>query len=83
MDAFLLGALAMAFLAAGMFFLRFYMRTRDRFFLFFSVAFAMMSANQVALMALGEESEFRSYVYLFRLAAFVVILVAIYDKNRN
>lgn len=83
MNAFLLGALAMAFLAAGMFFVRFYMRTHDRFFLFFSVALGIMSANQVALMALGEESEFRSLVYLFRLGAFLVILVAIYDKNRN
>ena len=83
MNAFLLGALGMGLLAAGMFFARFYKRTHDRFFLFFSIAFAIMSANQLALMVLGEDSEFRSWLYLFRLFAFLVILYAIWDKNRN
>ena len=82
MNEFLLGALAMAFLASAMF-ARFYKRTHDRFFLFFSIAFAIMSANQLALMILGEESEFRSWLYMFRLVAFLVILGAIWDKNRN
>jgi hypothetical protein len=42
-----------------------------------------MSADQVALAMLGEDSEYQSWLYLVRLAAFVLILVGIYDKNRR
>jgi hypothetical protein len=83
LNEFLLGALALGFLAAAMFFGRFYTRTRDRFFAFMSTAFGIMSANQIALFMLGEDSEYRSWVYVVRLAAFVLILVAIVDKNRD
>lgn len=83
MNSFLLGALSMGFLTGALFFLRFFVRTRDLFFAFFGVAFAIMSANQVALALLGEDSEYRSWLYLIRLAAFGVILFAIYDKNRR
>jgi hypothetical protein len=83
MNSFLLGALFMGFSAAAMFFGRFFTRTRDRFFAFLSVAFAVMALNQVALLFLGEASEYRSWVYVVRLAAFVLILLAILDKNRG
>ena len=83
MNSFLLGALAMGFLAGSLFFLRFFGRTGDRFFAYFSGAFGIMSANQVALAVFGEDSEYRSWLYLVRFAAFLVILYAIYDKNRR
>ena len=83
MSSFLLGALALGFFAGGLFFVRFFVRTRDRFFAYFAAAFGIMSVNQVALAALGEASEYNSWLYLVRLAAFVVILYAIYDKNRR
>ena len=83
MSSFLLGALAMGFLVIAMFFARFFARTRDRFFAFMAVAFLIMSTNQVALMLFGEASEYQSWLYLVRLAAFVLILVGIYDKNRR
>jgi hypothetical protein len=83
MNQFLLGALASAFLVAAMFFARFYTRTRDRFFAFVSTAFGMMSANQITLAVLGEDSEYKSWPYLVRLAAFALILIGIYDKNRR
>jgi len=82
-NSFLLGALFMGFTAIAMFFGRFYTRTRDRFFAWFSVAFAIMALNQAALLILGEASEYRSWVYVVRLAAFVIILLAILDKNRQ
>jgi len=82
MNQFLLGALAAGFLVAAMFFGRFYARTHDRFFAFVSTAFAIMSANQLALAVFGEASEYLSWLYLMRLAAFVLILFGIYDKNR-
>ena len=83
MNLFLLGALAMGFLVLALFFARFFVRTGDRFFAFFAVAFGIMSANQVALSVFGEDSESHSWLYLVRLTAFVVILIGIYDKNRR
>ena len=83
MNLFMLGALAAGFVVAALFFARFFRRTGDRFFAFVSIAFGIMSANQVALAMLGEDSEYRSWLYLVRLAAFVLILVGIYDKNRR
>lgn len=83
LNCFLLGALAMGFLVAAMFFGRFYTRTHDRFFAFMATAFATMSANQLALAWLGEDSEYRSWLYLVRLSAFVLILAAVIDKNRR
>lgn len=83
MNAFLLGAMCMGFLAASMFFVRFYTQTRDRFFAFMGAAFAIMSVNQIPLFVFGEASEHRSWLYLIRLSAFVVILIAILDKNRS
>jgi hypothetical protein len=82
MNNFLLGALFMGAVVIAMFFLRFYRRTHDRFFAFFSVAFAIMALNQLALLILGEASEYRSWVYVVRLAAYFIILLAILDKNR-
>lgn len=83
MNDFLLGALAASLLIASLFFARFFRRTGDRFFAFVATAFGIMSANQVALAVLGEASEYHSWLYLVRLSAFVLILVAIYDKNRR
>jgi len=83
MSSFLLGALALGFWAGALFFLRFFVRTRDRFFACFGVAFGIMSANQIMLVIFGEDSEYHSWLYVVRLAAFVVILYAIFDKNRR
>jgi hypothetical protein len=83
MSSFLLGALALGFFAGALFFVRFFVRTRDPFFAYFAAAFGIMSLNQIALAALGEASEYNSWLYLVRLAAFVVILYAIFDKNRR
>jgi uncharacterized membrane protein len=82
MNSFLLGGLSMGFLAIAMFFARFFARTRDRFFAIMAVAFVIMSINQLFLLVWGEDSEFHSWLYVIRLAAFVLILIAILDKNR-
>lgn len=83
LNTFLLGALGMGFMVAAMFFGRFFSRTHDRFFAFVATAFATMSINQLALAWLGEDSEYRSWLYVIRLSAFIVILAAIIDKNRR
>lgn len=73
----------MGFLTAAMFFGRFYVQTRDRFFALFSAAFAIMSANQLSLLAFGEDTEHQTTLFVIRLTAFLLILIAIIDKNRS
>ena len=80
-NQFLLGAVVMACGVAGLFFLRFYRRTRDRLFAAFAIAFWMLGANWLAL-AFTRQDEVRTVLYVVRLLAFVLILLAILDKNR-
>ena len=80
---FLSGAVTFGFFACALFFLRFWQRTRDVLFLAFAVAFLLLGIVQ-AILALGDiPIEERSWVYAIRLAAFLLILVAIIRKNRN
>jgi hypothetical protein len=77
----LAGSVSMACAVAALFFLRFWMRTRDVFFLLFSVAFAIYAVNQFVLGWVGT-SEFEPLLYLPRLATFGIIVVAVINKNR-
>jgi hypothetical protein len=79
--AFSAGALTLGFLAVGLFFLKFWRRTGDSLFLAFAVAFALLAANQAAPILLGIPSENQAYIYLLRLAAFLLIIWAILRKN--
>jgi hypothetical protein len=78
---FVAGALCAGYALAGLFFLRFWIRTRDRFFAAFAAAFWLMAANQVVAaftpMPRGEDSR----AYLLRLLAFIIIIAAVLDKN--
>jgi uncharacterized membrane protein HdeD (DUF308 family) len=82
MNQLLLGAITMASLTIGLFFLRFWKKTRDRFFLFFAIAFSLEGFNR-ALFGLSQSSnENEPIFYLVRLLSFLIILTAIIDKNR-
>ncbi len=78
---FLAGMLAMAYVVAGVFFLRFWKRTADSLFAAFGVAFLLLALQQVVLVGLGFPREELSWTYLLRLAAFVLIIGAIVRKN--
>ena len=80
---FLSGALCMTSLTIALFFLNFWRRTGDRFFLTFSGAFLLLMVERIILFAIGASHEFAPYVYVARLLAFVLIIVAIIDKNRR
>jgi len=82
LDAFLLGAAAMGSLAAALFFLRFFRRTRDHFFLFFSAAFAIEGVSRLPLALGAPSSETEALYYLPRLVAFSLIALAVILKNR-
>ena len=81
MIEFLSGAVTMGFVIAAVFFLRFWRRTRDRFFVAFSVAFFLLALNQALAQWLGAADERVMYTYLLRVLGFVIILAAIIDKN--
>ncbi len=76
------GALVMACIACAVFFLRFWKASRDRLFAYFSLAFLVMACNWLALTLVDVDNEQRHYVYLIRLVSFLIILYAIWDKNR-
>jgi hypothetical protein len=77
------GALAVAWGIAGLFFLRYWTLTRDRFFLLFALAFWALAAHWGALGIVNPGTESRHYLFLVRLVAFVLIIAAIFDRNRR
>ena len=79
----LLGAIAMANLVAGLFFLRFWRRTHDGLFVAFALAFWLLGLTQGLLAFTDIPVEERSWLFLLRLAAFSLILISIWRKNRR
>jgi membrane-associated PAP2 superfamily phosphatase len=80
---FLSGAAAFGFFTCALFFLRFWRRTRDELFLAFAFAFALMGTGQTVLALANIPTEEKGSLYLIRLVAFLLILFAIYRKNRR
>lgn len=80
---FLSGAITMGFLVAGLFFLRFWKRTHEGLFIAFAIAFWLLGLVQSLLAFTNIPVEERSWLYLLRLAAFLIILVSIWRKNRR
>jgi hypothetical protein len=79
--AFLSGAVSLGFLVAALFFLKFWRRTGDGLFAVFAAAFVLIAANQAAPVLFGIPDEALGGVYLLRLAAFVLIMLAVLRKN--
>jgi hypothetical protein len=82
----LYGALAMGCATAALFFARFWKATRDRFFLWFALAFALMGV-QWLLTGLGvgfggSDGEYAPLAYLFRLAGYLLVAVAVLRRYR-
>ena len=81
--AFLAGAVTFGFLLLALYFLRFWRHTGDLLFAAFAGAFALLGLNQALLAIANISAEERSWVYVLRIAAFALILVAIALKNRS
>ncbi len=77
------GAVTFGYFIAALFFLRFWRRTGDTLFLAFSLAFALLGVAQAVIALVNMYLEDRSIAYLIRLAAFGIIIVAIWRKNRR
>jgi membrane-associated PAP2 superfamily phosphatase len=83
LNDFLAGAVAFGFFICALFFLRYWRRSRDELFLTFAFAFTLLGIGQATLTLANMPTEERSSIYLVRLGAFVLILFAIYRKNRS
>ncbi len=79
--AFLLGANTFAYFLAAMFFFRGWRRTRDSLFLIFSAAFTLFAINEAATALQLLPPERQGLAFLFRLAGFTLLIVAIIAKN--
>ena len=82
-EDFLGGAIVMGFAVAALYFLRFWRRTRELLFLAFAASFLLLGAMQALLTLGGFATEERSWLYLVRLAAFLLILGALWWQNRR
>lgn len=83
MTFFLSGMITMGFAAIGLFFLKFWWKTKDGLFLSFSVAFWLFALNQGLVTLLQPGREEHGLFYLLRLGGFLVIIIAIVLKNRR
>jgi hypothetical protein len=83
MASFFDGAAAMACLAAGLFFVRFWRESRDRLFVCLAAAFGTFAINYTMLGMLSLADERRAYAFVLRLIGFVAILVGIRVKDRE
>lgn len=79
----LLGGIAVANLVAGLFFLRYWRSSRDRFFLFLAASFWIEAVNRIGMLVAGTSDEDPPVYLLVRLLSYGLILVAIWDKNRS
>lgn len=82
--AVLSGIIIAGYAVAGLFFVRFWRRTKDRLFGIFGLAFWLLCVQRI-LLALSADAaaEDRVYLYVIRLVAFLLIIAGIVDKNRD
>jgi hypothetical protein len=88
---FLAGISMATFGASALFFLKLWKAAQDRFFMFFAIACALLSIERiVALFVQGVLDpdfaplpESTSWIYLIRLFAFLMIVIAIVSKNMH
>jgi hypothetical protein len=81
MMGFAAGLITMGYVIAGLFFLRFWRRTRDPLFLSFCAAFWLFALNHALVALSGLPREEASSFYLLRLLGFGLIIAAILVKN--
>jgi hypothetical protein len=81
MTIFISGMTTMGYVIAGLFFFRFWWRTRDNLFAYFGVSFIILAVSQALSALAGIPSDDQSWIYLLRLAAFMLLIVGIVAKN--
>ena len=80
--AFLQAVNATGALVACLFFFRFWRDSRDSLFAFFGAAFLLLSTSWALLALINPADETQPYIYAIRLAAFLLLIVGMINKNR-
>lgn len=83
LHVFMLGTVATLSVVAGLFFIRDWRASGDRLYLWFAIAFGMLSANWATVALTTPTAETRHWAYVLRLVAFLLIVGGIADKNRK
>lgn len=78
---FLSGMVTAGYLVAALFFFRFWRRTKDSLFANFSIAFLLFASGQFGSIWFDGQHDDNTWIFLLRLAGFVLLLVAIVRKN--
>jgi hypothetical protein len=75
------GAIVFGYGLIALYFLKFWRRTRDPFFGYFSFAFLVLGFGRIVETIVRTNQAETPVVYLFRLTAFLIIIFAILYKN--
>lgn len=79
---FMAGAVTMGFALSGLAFLRLWARSGDRLLLAFCAAFWLLMVPSLGVV-LNLPDESAGWLYLFRVAAYLLIMLAVVAKNRR
>jgi hypothetical protein len=82
-ELFIAGTLVMATFAIGVHFLKFWRLSKDRFFIWFAIAFWVFGLGWIIRVFQPGVPEHGHWGYVPRLVAFLMIIFAILDKNRR
>lgn len=80
-NTYLSGMVTAGLVAAGVYFARFWSRSRDMLFLAFTGAFWLLALSEALVALAWEPSAGLSWYYLLRVPAFLLIAAAIVHKN--
>ena len=81
LNAMLAGGIMVSAWAISVFFMRFWRKTGDRLFVLFAIAFFLLGVERVVIVPLPAKHQFAAY--LIRLCAFLLIILAVWQKNRR
>ncbi|HUO94185.1 MAG TPA: DUF5985 family protein [Rhizomicrobium sp.] len=79
--AFLGGGATLGFLLSALFFLRFWTHTHDSLFAAFGAAFFLLALHQIVIALVPIGHGYEIWIYLLKLAAFALLIMAIVRKN--
>ena len=81
--AMMFGMIAMGCFVASLFFVRFWRTTREPLFAWFAAAFAVLGVQRVGGIVSSAWVEDSTWLYVLRLAGFLLIIVGIVAANRR
>ena len=82
MNEFVSGAIFACCWVVGLLFAKIHRTTSDRLFLRFAIAFWLLGVERLVLLVVEVGEEWRGWVFVLRLAAFLTIIGAVVGKNR-